>query len=485
MPVTPSHDPLAAMRQQAPTARPPQQPQPSSFSFTPTTNPLSNSPASTPANAQTYSNTQSLTSPQSSPTAAPPPSQLSEEQRLDAELRSFFGTSELPTTRAEELKADKVSRDESGIIKLAEAGKWREVVKLCEQLLQLPSSTTAPTSVSPSFLTTTAVAPHVVLRYHAYLVSALLKLKRPADAHTALTRVGPFFSTDKLYQTYADVYGSETGGGGAEGAEGAEGGGSGVVRQGSMVPFVLHLSRAELGYYEGDVKKTVDALYGLSEYVAATVAKRDDEERAGKKHEESADDWRERYYTVRTKLSEYYMMMTPPDYSSAVHVLASLLSPSSIASLSATQQEHVWYQLGRVHLQAGDVDSAASCFDSAAALSASTDAASTSALHQSLIHLSTGQYSAAQSLLAPYLVAEPPPSPSLVCNYALAALYLNELSEARRAVESYLREDPARRVDGGLLAVLRVLYDIGNMGARKKVVEALALMYGSDEMEIV
>ena len=145
-----------------------------------------------------------------------------------------------------------------------------------------------------------------------------------------------------------------------------------------------------------------------------------------------------------TKLAEYYMMLTPPDYISAVHVLASLLSPSSTttaASLSSAQQERVWYQLGRVHLQAGDIDSAASCFSSAAALAESPAAASTSALHQSLIQLSTGQYTAAQSLLGPYLTADPPPSPSLVNNYALASLYLNELVEARRAVESYLREE--------------------------------------------
>lgn len=471
VPVTPSHDPLAAtVRQQAPTARPPQ-PAASTFSFAPSYNPPpSGSPASTPAAAAStpYSSAQSLTSPLASPTAIPRPTELSEEQRLDSELRAFFG-GDLPPTKQDELKADRVSKDEAGIVTLAEAGKWREVVKLCEQLLQLPAAS-APSTASPSFLTTTAAPPHTVLRYHSYLVSALLKLKRTAEAHLALTRVGPFFSPDKLYQSYSEQYG-----------------GSG--REGSMVPFVLHLSRAEVGYYEGDVKKTVDALYGLREYVAATVAKRADEERAGKQHEESADDWRERYCTVCSKLAEYYMMLTPPDYISAVHVLATLLSPSSAAStaaLSSAQQETVWYQLGRVHLQAGNVDSAASCFSSAAALSATPTSASTSALHQSLIHLSTGQYTDAQHLLAPYLnTTTPPPSPSLVNNYALACLYVNELSEARRAVESYVREEPGTRVDGGLLAVLRVLYDIGNMGVRKKLVEALALMYGSDELEIV
>jgi len=383
-------------------------------------------------------------------------------------LRSFFG-GEVPVTRQDELKADRVSRDEAGIVTLAEAGKWREVVKLCEQLLQLPSATAA-TSASPSFLTTTAVPPHIVLRYHSYLVSALLKLKRHTDAHVALTRIGPFFSSDKLYQSYPQQYGEAAG------------------KEGSMVPFVLHLSRAEVGYYEGDVKKTADALYGLREYVAATVAKREEAERAGKTHEESASEWRERYYLVSTKLAEYYMMLTPPDYNSAVHVLASLLSSSSVAApatLTSAQQEQLWYQLGRVHLQAGDVDSAGACFSSAAALSISPASASTSALHQSLIHLSTGHYTAAQTLLLPYLTATPPPSPSLVNNYALACLYVNELVEARRAVESYLREETVARVDGGLLAVLRVLYDIGNMGGKKKLVEALALMYGSDEMEIV
>jgi len=396
-----------------------------------------------------------------------PPTELSEEQRLDMELRSFFG-GDLPATKQDELKADRVSKDEAGIITLAEAGKWREVVRLCEQLLQLPSAN-APSTASPSFLTTTAVQPHIVLRYHSYLVSALLKLKRHSDAHIALTRVGPFFSPDKLYQTYAQQYGEEG-------------------KEGSMVPFELHLSRAEVGYYEGDVKKTVDALSGLREYVAATIAKREDEERNGKKHEETADDWRERYYTVCTKLADYYMMLTPLDYSSAVHMLATLLSPSSTSSpaaLSSTQQESVWYQLGRVYLQVGDVDSAASCFSSAATLSASPSSASTSALHQSLIQLSTGQYAAAQTLLLPYLTASPPPSPSLVNNYALALLYLGELAEARQAVESYLRVDTAERVDGGLLAVLRVLYDVGNLGGKKKLVEALALMYGSDEMEIL
>ena len=472
VPVTPSHDPLAAIRQQAPTARPPHTA--STFSFAPGYNaPPSGSPATTPAtsNASSYSSAQSLTSPQPSPIAVTrpaPPSELSEEQRLDTELRAFFG-GDLPATKQDELKADKVNRDEAGIVTLAEAGKWREVVKLCEALLQLPSAT-APTNASPSFLTTTSVPPHVVLRYHSYLVSALLKLKGHSEAHIALTRVGPFFAPDKLYQSYAEQYGDE-------------------AREGSMVPFELHLSRAELGYYEGDVKKTVDALYGLREYVVATIAKREEEgERGSKKHEETADDWRGRYYIVCTKLADYYMMLAPPDYSSAVHMLASLLSPQSTASpaqLSPTQQESAWYQLGRVHLQAGDVDSAAACFDSAAALSASPTSAATSALHQSLIHLSTGQYAAAQSLLLPHLSASPPPSPSLVGNYAMACLYLSELVEARRAVESYLREDAAGRMDGGLLAVLRVLYDIGNMGSKKKLVEALALMYGSDEMEIV
>ena len=471
VPVTPSHDPLAAVRQQAPTARPPLAPS-STFSFSPSYNPPSGSPATTPAAAPAtpYSSAQSLTSPQASPVAItrpPAAPELSEEQRLDMELRAFFG-GDLPPTKQDEFKADKVSKDEAGIITLAEAGKWREVVKLCEQLLLLPSAN-APTAASPSFLTTTSVPPHIVLRYHSYLVSALLKLKRHADAHIALTRIGPFFSPDKLYQSYPQQYDEEG-------------------KEGSMVPFVLHLSRAEVGYYEGDVKKTVDALYGLREYVAATVAKRADEEQAGKKHEESASEWRERYYTVCAKLAEYYMMLTPPDYISAVLVLASLLSPSptsSSAPLSSTHQERLWYQLGRVHLQAGDVDSATSCFSSAAALSTSPTSASSSALHQSLIQLSTGQYTAAQSLLSPYLTTNPPPSPSLVNNYALSCLYLNDLSEARRAVESYLREDTGRRVDGGLLAVLRVLYDIGNMGVRKKLVEALALMYGSDEMEIV
>ena len=104
-----------------------------------------------------------------------------------------------------------------------------------------------------------------------------------------------------------------------------------------------------------------------------------------------------------------------------------------------------------------------------------------------LLHLARNDYTAAHSLSAS-LYASHPSCLLVVNNYAVCCLYIaSELNSAVVALESLIRRDPIGNLHESVLSNLRALYDLAapNPQLKRRMIEGLVIMYGSDDLETV
>ena len=75
---------------------------------------------------------------------------------------------------------------------------------------------------------------------------------------------------------------------------------------------------------------------------------------------------------------------------------------------------------------------------------------------------------------------------SLINNYAVCALYCNQVDIAISSLETYIRLDPIHHMNETLLNNLRGLYELSvpNANIKKRMIEALAIMYGPDDCDL-
>ena len=137
-----------------------------------------------------------------SPSPPPPPSppqpvvvELTDQQRVDNEINRFFNGNPPPTRLIRHSQLPPPTRDEFGLIALVKHSRFREVVKLAEQLLADDGITDA-----------TITPPHMQYVYRFYHISALMRLRRYDNAQHEIDRLEPFFAADKSYEQYPEHY---------------------------------------------------------------------------------------------------------------------------------------------------------------------------------------------------------------------------------------------------------------------------------------
>ena len=138
-------------------------------------------------------------------------SPLSPDEKLSTLMTALF-CGPPPPAKLAAFDVSAVSQDEAGLVALAEKGCWREVLKLAETLLDIPHSSSAAAAKSAGDVptntnTNSTMPPHLAYRYTHYYISALVKLKKHDTALAACqSRVGNLFSADKLYASHPGHY---------------------------------------------------------------------------------------------------------------------------------------------------------------------------------------------------------------------------------------------------------------------------------------
>lgn len=105
---------------------------------------------------------------------------------------------------------------------------------------------------------------------------------------------------------------------------------------------------------------------------------------------------------------------------------------------------------------------------------------------RTLLHLARNDYSGAHALMSS-LYASHPTHIDVVNNYAVTSLYVPDGIQAGvRALEALIRADPVKNLKESVLSNLRALYDLSstNPALKRRLLEGLILMYGSDDLEL-
>lgn len=147
--------------------------------------------------------------------------------------------------------------------------------------------------------------------------------------------------------------------------------------------------------------------------------------------------------------------------------------------------------LGRALLQLGDLDGAREAFRQAAAMpppDALGDAQATQVQHdlnRALLLVASCEYPRAMGVLKD-LMQRAPDDTSVVNNYAMCALYSNNLRTAVDTLEALVRRDPIKHTTEAVLGNLKALYDLSstNPARKQRVLEALLERYGEDGAQI-
>lgn len=215
----------------------------------------------------------------------------SPDEKLSTLMTALFGGPPPPAKLAA-FDVSAVSKDEAGLVALAEKGCWREVLKLAETLLDIPHSSAskaaaataaaaaaageggaAPAATAHVHTPNTTLAPHLSLRYTHYYIAALVKLKKYDLALQACqSRVGNLFSPDKLYASHPAHYPP------------AGTAGACPAHVGNMVPFELHMLATELAHYspggsgQSRTRLALDQAMKLMQLLRAQIARKRIEE---------------------------------------------------------------------------------------------------------------------------------------------------------------------------------------------------------------
>lgn len=103
-----------------------------------------------------------------------------------------------------------------------------------------------------------------------------------------------------------------------------------------------------------------------------------------------------------------------------------------------------------------------------------------------LLHLARNDYTAAFALISS-LYAAHPADIDIANQYAVCSLYVpGGIALGIAALEDLIRRDPLSNLRESVVCNLRALYDLSsaNPQLKRRVIEGLTLLYGSDELEL-
>ncbi|KAJ4841654.1 hypothetical protein Tsubulata_048792 [Turnera subulata] len=306
---------------------------------------------------------------------------------------------------------------------LANRGSWRSILDKVERARSL------------SLLAT----PHDHLTYLAYNVVALTKLRRFSDASSELDSLDDLDSHHYRYETYPKIYHNRTG---------------------SMVPFSLRFLHALVPTKLGQRQEGLDRFYLLLDFVRGKKQKATSNQ-GGEGHEEaSARVWRRREVSVANAIISLHLM------NKEFGVCLSLIN--DLIARGNPLDPVTFSKLGYIQMQIGDLEGAKRSFDlaekssSAVAEGAAMSEAELKNLasrNRALVYLVGKDYVSAVREYEECMERDPMDVVA-INNKALCLMYLRDLSDSIKVLESSLERVPTVALNETLVVNLCSMYEL-------------------------
>ena len=370
--------------------------------------------------------------PSAPPSHAPPPQQPPPPASAGDPVTAFMACKVVAQTAV-----DEVPQTLAGCGLLAQAGLWERVLALVKVLLQAGS----------------AVPPELRVQAILCRVQALFAMRRYTDAQTEFESLGDLDRPIYSCETHGELY---------------------QGRSGSFVPFALRVLHAELAARMKQHTLAMDRFHALLSHCEAALGEVGE---AGN----AAASWRRREEQVVA------MMVTSAvalhDARTATSVLSQLLARRERDGVQEGRALCL-SQLGRVHLQFGNLAAADDAFKLAEAFGGSEDAdEAATKCNDGLYQLASGQYGAALQAFEATLELDPT-CVTAANNKSICLLYCGRLAEATDFLEQTVRANPVVNLQHCVFN-LSMQYDLSGEGGKKKkrTLHLLAEKYGSDAFD--
>lgn len=277
--------------------------------------------------------------------------------------------------------------------------------------------------------------PHEHLIYLCYNVLALTKLRKFIEASEELDTLEDFESSQYKYETYPQVYPN---------------------RFGSMVPFTLRWIHAELPMRLGNHGETLDRLYLLLDFVREKLRIKELE-----KFDVSVENWRKREGFVITSISNHHL--SNKEFGVCLKLLKDLVNKNESDPLSLSK-------LGYIQLQFGDLEGSKNSFNLIENLlkdgNYSLDEVKMKNLvnrNKALIYLVGKDYISA---VREYdeCIERDATDVVAVNNKALCLMYLRDLTDSIKVLESALESIPTFALNETVVVNLCSMYELAYVG---------------------
>ncbi|RZC87679.1 hypothetical protein C5167_028132 [Papaver somniferum] len=277
--------------------------------------------------------------------------------------------------------------------------------------------------------------PHEHLIYLCYNVLALTKLRKFIEASEELDTLEDFESSQYKYETYPQVYPN---------------------RFGSMVPFTLRWIHAELPMRLGNRGETLDRLYLLLDFVREKLRIKELE-----KFDVSVENWRKREGFVITSISNHHL--SNKEFGVCLKLVKDLVNKNESDPLSLSK-------LGYIQLQFGDLEGSKNSFNLIENLlkdgNYSLDEVKMKNLvnrNKALIYLVGKDYISA---VREYdeCIERDATDVVAVNNKALCLMYLRDLTDSIKVLESALESIPTFALNETVVVNLCSMYELAYVG---------------------
>ncbi|RZC49271.1 hypothetical protein C5167_017696 [Papaver somniferum] len=277
--------------------------------------------------------------------------------------------------------------------------------------------------------------PHEHLIYLCYNVLALTKLRKFIEASEELDTLEDFESSQYKYETYPQVYPN---------------------RFGSMVPFTLRWIHAELPMRLGNHGETLDRLYLLLDFVREKLRIKELE-----KFDVSVENWRKREGFVINSISNHHL--SNKEFGVCLKLLKDLVNKNESDPLSLSK-------LSYIQLQFGDLEGSKNSFNLIENLlkdgNYSLDEIKMKNLvnrNKALIYLVGNDYISA---VREYdeCIERDPTDVVAVNNKALCLMYLRDLTDSIKVLESALESIPTFALNETVVVNLCSMYELAYVG---------------------
>ncbi|KAF6175726.1 hypothetical protein GIB67_022728 [Kingdonia uniflora] len=268
--------------------------------------------------------------------------------------------------------------------------------------------------------------PHEHLIYLCYNVLALTKLRRFGDASDELDSLDDFDSHRYRYESYPEDYPNH--------------------EKGSMVPFALRWLHAEIPIRLGKRQETLDRLYLLLEFVRVKVVK---------SLNLSMEQWRRREVFLINTISSHHL--NNKEFSVCLKLFKELLSRDS-------EDPVLLSKLGYIQMQLGDIEGSKGSFNGVENLIKKRNLEGIEFKNlinrnKAMVYLVGKDYVSAVREYEECMERDPTDVVA-INNKSLCLMYLRDLSDSIKVLESALERVPTYALNETLVVNLCSMYEL-------------------------